>query len=435
MRSKSDIRPAGGGPRQVFLYSVIIILAARMSFSLSTRDFVISGGIIPLAVFLLMIDTFPFVPVLLFSAAGVLLTRMLDGFLAGEAVETLFASRFPEFIFYLVYGALLYLYYHFMKERLTRGVFFIPLLLPDYLANLTELALRSVSVAAPATQGSILAAAVIRTLLIWILATRLDPLSFTLLRREHIQRYERLLLLTSSLQSEELWMSKNAAQIESAMNDTYKLYTAMKEQDADPALTKSALRLATSVHEIKKEYLLVTRGLSEIVESDEREDGMFLWDIFQVLSDTFSRKLEAEGRRLILSVSINENLYVRKHYEVLSIFRNLIMNASEASDMPETRIEIADAPAPAGFVALSVTDHGKGIPAENLEEIFSPGFSTKINYKTGEISRGLGLSLVRDIAVNALHGGVSAGSGPSGTVFTVTMDRGELEETNEILPD
>ena len=65
---------------------------------------------------------------------------------------------------------------------------------------------------------------------------------------------------------------------------------------------------------------------------------------------------------------------------------------------------------------------------DRLSRIFSPGFSTKINYTTGQVKRGLGLSLVRDLAENELSGSVTAGCSGGLTFFTVTVPRAALEE-------
>ena len=64
---------------------------------------------------------------------------------------------------------------------------------------------------------------------------------------------------------------------------------------------------------------------------------------------------------------------------------------------------------------LEVDDRGVGIPAENLERIFEPDFTTK-----GD-GMGLGLAIVQGIVVG--HGGsVAVTSAPgSGTTFTVNL--------------
>jgi signal transduction histidine kinase len=67
------------------------------------------------------------------------------------------------------------------------------------------------------------------------------------------------------------------------------------------------------------------------------------------------------------------------------------------------------------FVEISVTDTGLGIPAEDMERIFEPFFSTK------ESGTGLGLAIARQIAVD--HGGsLTCESGPGiGTTFRLSL--------------
>ena len=51
------------------------------------------------------------------------------------------------------------------------------------------------------------------------------------------------------------------------------------------------------------------------------------------------------------------------------------------------------------------------------------GFSTKINYETGEVNRGLGLSLVKDFIEFRLGGTIRVTSVPGKTVFTLTIPK------------
>ena len=95
---------------------------------------------------------------------------------------------------------------------------------------------------------------------------------------------------------------------------------------------------------------------------------------------------------------------------------NLLLNALQAIEgQSAPAIQMKGFLSERGRVAIQVVDNGPGIPAENLEKIFIPFFSTK---KGGS---GIGLSLSRQIM--RLHRGTihahSQAGGP--TVFTLTF--------------
>ena len=68
-----------------------------------------------------------------------------------------------------------------------------------------------------------------------------------------------------------------------------------------------------------------------------------------------------------------------------------------------------------GFVTLSVSDNGAGVPEDHLEEIFVPIFTTKSE------GAGIGLTLSRQIAL--AHGGrlTARRSGAAGTTFDLVL--------------
>ncbi|HAK42975.1 MAG TPA: hypothetical protein DCM59_10110 [Clostridium sp.] len=64
--------------------------------------------------------------------------------------------------------------------------------------------------------------------------------------------------------------------------------------------------------------------------------------------------------------------------------------------------------------------------------MFSPGFSTKINYKTGNINRGLGLSIIRELTYKSLSGFIEVESKEKqGTKFNIYIPQKELENFND----
>jgi len=72
------------------------------------------------------------------------------------------------------------------------------------------------------------------------------------------------------------------------------------------------------------------------------------------------------------------------------------------------------------FCVLSVADNGPGIAPENLEYIFDPGFSTKFDKQTGQLSNGLGLVQIRYLA-EQMGGRVEVSSRPGETIFRVYL--------------
>ena len=104
--------------------------------------------------------------------------------------------------------------------------------------------------------------------------------------------------------------------------------------------------------------------------------------------------------------------------ELNQVWTNLIHNAIHAMDHKGT-LTIAVRPHGNG-VKVSVTDSGKGVPAELREKIFEPFFTTK---SAGEGS-GLGLHIVRQIVES--HGGkiLVGNSTGGGATFEVVLPPG-----------
>ena len=104
----------------------------------------------------------------------------------------------------------------------------------------------------------------------------------------------------------------------------------------------------------------------------------------------------------------------------MSVFRNLFVNAIEASKTNVIHI-VVHQNITEDYYQFVIEDDGPGIASDYMEHIFSPGFSTKINYETGEINRGLGLNLVKDLIENQFGGLVRVTSRPGQTIFTITI--------------
>jgi len=111
------------------------------------------------------------------------------------------------------------------------------------------------------------------------------------------------------------------------------------------------------------------------------------------------------------------------------VFKYLIINAAEAMDKKGViDISIQNMPAEErenvpdtfiDYIQISITDHGKGIPAHHMKKLFDPYFSTK--QRGTQKGMGLGLAIVHSIVIR--HGGtvrVRSHTG-IGTTFTLYL--------------
>lgn len=103
------------------------------------------------------------------------------------------------------------------------------------------------------------------------------------------------------------------------------------------------------------------------------------------------------------------------------VWTNLIDNAADASpDRGQIEIRTWNEPEKGNTpaqVAISITDHGTGIPTEVLPRIFDPFFTTKPQ-GTGT---GLGLEIVHRIVTQKFGGTIDVDSKPGHTSFTVRL--------------
>jgi len=120
---------------------------------------------------------------------------------------------------------------------------------------------------------------------------------------------------------------------------------------------------------------------------------------------------------------------VKSHLRGLQqVFMNLLLNAIHAT-APGGVITLSAADEPEGWVRFEVADTGTGIPAEALEHIFEPFYTTK---DVGQ-GTGLGLSVAYSI-VKRSGGRISVESElGKGTTFTIRLPKAAPAETEECI--
>ena len=218
--------------KKSIFYSFAIALTSQLSINWFTANFKISIAVVILAACGLLMSNFPLIPVTFLSAIGVFSMRMIVYWIT-HGHWTSPSHYMPEIAFYLCYGLLLHLYIRRFdhlsaaiheKRNLTLGA----LILIDYLANFIELLVRlELSSLVLHMQSGIFLAAVMRSCLTWLVMLLFEKYRIFLIKKEHEERYQKLVLLFSKLNGEIVWMKKNTTLIEETMNNSYRLFVTL----------------------------------------------------------------------------------------------------------------------------------------------------------------------------------------------------------------
>jgi len=99
-----------------------------------------------------------------------------------------------------------------------------------------------------------------------------------------------------------------------------------------------------------------------------------------------------------------------------SLAENALLHGFDGRDAGT--IHISAEPEKDGWVTLTMSDDGNGIPVDNIDRVFDPFFTTRL----GKGSSGLGLNIVHNIVAGVLGGAIKAVSEPGkGTKIQMTL--------------
>ncbi|WP_432408130.1 ATP-binding protein [Wukongibacter sp. M2B1] len=417
--------------KKILIGSLIVTLSSQFYIDILLSDFRVSCAIIALGLFLFLNRDVS--PIIVGITVGIstYLWRTLIYFLRYGNDYEVMVAYIPEIFFFIVYGIL---FSRLMKkfDFIGQHTILIIFALLDFTSNIVEILIRIIYFDHRfyfSIITSLFIVALIRAGAILIIATITKYYKILLLKAEHEKRYRKLLWLTMILKSEMYWMDKNMNKIEEVMSDAYTLFEEIRDGKNPDKWANRSVKIASDVHEVKKEYQLVLRGVRGITETRYRDNGMYFRDIMSILEEKMLDEIRFKNLDIELSIESGSDFYTDKHYQLMSISRNLIMNAFEAFDPNKKHSKISLVHKNLDKEHLfKIIDNGNGIDKEDMEFIFSPGFSTKINYETGEINRGLGLSLVKDIVENHLKGYIKMESvSGSGTCFNIYIPKEKIE--------
>ncbi|MCX2681736.1 HAMP domain-containing sensor histidine kinase [Galbibacter sp. EGI 63066] len=169
-----------------------------------------------------------------------------------------------------------------------------------------------------------------------------------------------------------------------------------------------------------KQSLMVTEDLYEGIESiQKRSEGLMKFaktyrslnkitqlnlqqikahELFQNINRLMHPSIQAKGVLMEYTIEPQELELEIDSYLIEQVLINLILNAVDACEnISDSKIEVFAFQQVNGSTIIKVSDNGKGIPEEIIDNVFVPFFSTK---KSGS---GIGLSLCKQIML--LHKG------------------------------
>jgi signal transduction histidine kinase len=175
-------------------------------------------------------------------------------------------------------------------------------------------------------------------------------------------------------------------------------------------LKKEVARINTRITEFLKYSRPAKLELQPLDLHSLTEDALSMVEV-QAAESGIKTRIETEGR--VPKIMGDEEA-------LRSVLTNLIINSLQAIDGEGGELTIRLAAEEGGRLArVEIRDTGRGIPPENLSQVFEPYFSTK------ETGTGLGLAIVKKAVED--HGGtirVESTLG-RGTTFTVKLPAGQ----------
>lgn len=412
--------------RRTLIAATSIALASQVNFQIYAPGFILTLAALLLPIFLYFNDDLNPIKLSFCIAMASPIFRGLLLFISHDgSIEKIIQFVITDMVFYITYGIIYYFLYWRRGVR-NNSSFFLTILICDYVANFFEISLLTdFSHYTYRLFQIIFITALVRTIISCLLAFLYHYFTLMVRQEKHEQRYYQFIWIAASVKSEVYFMRKNISEIENVMKNAYLLNQDLHNEHADPKQQDMALDIARDVHEIKKDYQNVIRGLGDYFGSDN-DMPMMLSDVLKVITNYIRESIKQKNPNVVIEVKNNLDLVIPNHYYLVSIISNLIFNAVDALDNKPNGLVRLTVEDKNNQVILNVSDNGIGMDEETKDMIFQPGFTTKFN-ASGDVYRGIGLSHVALLVKKQFDGTIKVDSKLNkGTNFKVTLNKNKL---------
>jgi signal transduction histidine kinase len=247
---------------------------------------------------------------------------------------------------------------------------------------------------------------------------------------ESIVQFGRVVTKEKMLERQLIQSAKLASLGELAASIAHEVRNPLASISASAQVLRRKLERDTERREFTEMILLESRHLEELVNNlldfaRPSKSELKMVPLNDLLEETISlivRQIEKQGVELVRNYDPGRPSAEIDERQIKQALLNVLINALQA--MPEGGLLRVETASTERKVSITVADTGPGIPAENVEKIFQPFFSTKHQ------GAGLGLSIVKRIIEE--HGGSISVENGGGAVFTISLPRlrtGEASST------
>lgn len=419
--------------RRTFLIAGILTLASELYLNAFVPGFRISIAVILLPILLMTLGkNLSTIKTCTVTACVILIFRAIWASSGLAEVSNMLRTLLPNAVFYMFYGVAFTIIVP-NKHTCSYKILVPAIFASDFLSNIIELCIfesNQTQNFTVETLGFLALVAIFRSLLAVLFLMAESQYSTLLKKEEHENRYRRLFLMTTGLKNEIYFMKKNSEEIESVMGNAYRLYEKLSEMENIPDdMKRMSLSIARDVHEIKKDYIRIIQGIEEEISEEYDEKQMSFQDLLNILEATTHHLLENRLVKISLDFQCHNNFITEEHYELMAVIKNIVNNAIEAIEgaQKKGRIQLIEH-LENGIYEFRIIDDGPGISQRHLPNIFKMGYSTKFDYKTGNIYRGVGLYGVKATVEEKFHGTVDVESTPGkGTTFIIRIPEESLK--------
>lgn len=413
---------------QLLLCGAITALAGQLRVTpFSGEGFRIGLGTSAFLLCLLLFRQLPHVLAGIVTGCTVLLFRAaLDAFRSWslDGVASSLLSHCPAAFYYIAFALLMSRIRPHDFPPLLLGVYVAGV---DFVSNEIELLTRSLIFQMPVMSWQrewllLAGTAVIRSYFIVGVYSSLTISRMKMLHQEQQKRMEQMLDIGSGLYGEVFYLRKSMNAIESITARSHELYSDLMRKGLQET-GRSVLELTQQIHEVKKDSQRILAGLLKLFDRETAAE-MRISEVADFVIKSNREYTHMLGKAITLEKEVSVSYITERYMPLITVLNNLVANAVEAIEAAGTvKIGIE---AKGDKTVLTVSDNGPGVPEQDREMIFEPGFTTKFS-QTGYAATGIGLSHVKEIA-GSLGGTIRLRPECGRTSFIVEIPTERLKE-------